>query len=48
MKKVHLIYIAFFAIALSCKEHLKTTKVEKKAATIDSITVKKTLVYLGF
>ncbi|QNM84283.1 M20/M25/M40 family metallo-hydrolase [Polaribacter pectinis] len=47
MKKLNLIYIALFAVVFSCKEKVKASKVEKKIATIDSVTVKKHLYTLA-
>jgi Zn-dependent M28 family amino/carboxypeptidase len=47
MKKINLIYSALFVIVLSCKEQVKTTKIEKTAVTIDSVTVKKHLYTLA-
>lgn len=47
MKKINLVYILLVATIFSCKESAKAVKVQKKVATIDSVTVKKHLYTLA-
>jgi hypothetical protein len=47
MKKINLVYILLIATIFSCKESSNVVKLEKKIATIDSVTVKKHLYTLA-
>ena len=47
MKKINFIYITLFVFICSCKTKKQDVKIEKKVATIDSITVKKHLYTLA-